>query len=491
MKINMNVKKVLSVLAIAIVGGLVALGVNKLFNNNSTSQSFDEHQNAKFTLAEKLADVPTVDFVSVADVATPAVVHIKTTMKEVAGGGQQFFNPFEDFFNGPMMPQQRGPQQATGSGVIIKKNGYIVTNNHVVENASKVEVVLEDKRTYVAEVMGTDPETDLALLKIDEDNLPFLHLGNSDELKVGEWVVAVGNPFNLTSTVTAGIVSAKGRNINLIRQKGGEYAIENFIQTDAAVNPGNSGGALVNTAGELIGINTAIASQTGSYSGYSFAIPINLAKKIIKDLSDYGEVKRAILGVRIQDITQELADEKGLKDLNGVFIPDVNDGGAADKAGIKAGDVITKINDISVNKSSGLQEQISKYHPGDKVKISLLRDGKEKEVTATLLSKDGEKEISTEVNREEKKVLGAEIENLSRDERLNLGVKNGVKISKLGNGAMKQKGIPTGFVITHIDKTPMYTTQDVEKALKNKSGAVLIEGVTSSGAKEAYAIRLD
>ena len=214
-------------------------------------------------------------------------------------------------------------------------------------------------------------------------------------------------------------------------------------------------------------------------------------QKIIKDLSDYGEVKRAILGVRIQDITQELADEKGLKDLNGVYIPSVAEGGAADKAGIKDGDVIIKINDIAVNKSSSLQEQISKYSPGEKVKIKLLRNGKEKEVEATLLSKDGEKEINTEVRREEKKVLGAEIENLSRDERLKLGVKNGVKVAKVGSGALKQKGIPTGFVITAIDKIPMYTTQDVEKALKDKSGAVLIEGVTANGDKEAYAIRLD
>jgi Do/DeqQ family serine protease len=360
-----------------------------------------------------------------------------------------------------------------------------------VENAAKVEVVLEDKRTYVAEVMGTDPETDLALLKIEEENLRYLNLGNSDELNVGEWVVAVGNPFNLTSTVTAGIVSAKGRNINLLRQKGGDYAVENFIQTDAAVNPGNSGGALVNTSGELIGINTAIASQTGSYSGYSFAIPINLAKKIVDDLKKYGEVKRAILGVRIQDITQELADEEGLADLKGVYIPDVNDGGAADKAGIKKGDVITSINDVEVNKSSKLQEIISGYHPGEKVNIKLLRNGKEKEVTALLLSKEGDNVISNEVKREATEVLGADMENLSRDERLELKIKNGVRIAKLGNGPLKNKGIPTGFVITTIDKSPVYTTKDVENALKGKYGAVLIEGVTGEGQKEAYAIRLD
>jgi serine protease Do len=487
---NMSIKKVLGILGIAILGGLVALGVNRLFVSNDTPASFTQHETAKFTLAEKLADMPDVDFVSVAGVSTPAVVHIKSTMQSVSSS-RQGLNPFEDFFGPDFRQQPRGPQQSTGSGVIINKSGYIVTNNHVVDNAAKIEVVLNDKRTYVAEIMGVDPETDLALLKIEEDNLPYLNLGNSDELKVGEWVVAVGNPFNLTSTVTAGIVSAKGRSINLLRQRGGEYAIENFIQTDAAVNPGNSGGALVNTRGELIGINTAIASQTGSYSGYSFAIPINLAKKIIADLKDYGEVKRAMLGVRIQDITQELADEKGLKNLAGVYIPAVVEDGSADKAGVKEGDVILKINGVKVNKSSDLQEQISKYHPGDKVEISIMRDGKGTEITATLLSKGGENEITNEVKREELHVLGAEIENLSRDERLDLKIKHGVKITKLGSGQMKSKGIPTGFVITHIDKTPMYTTQDIENALKDKSGSVLIDGVTNDGKKEAYAIRLD
>jgi Do/DeqQ family serine protease len=486
---KMSIKNVLVVLGIAVLGGVVALGVNRMFSDDVPIQGFAQHENAKFTLAEKLTDVPSVNFVSVAEVATPAVVHIKTTMKTRSSNGPS--NPLEDFFGPGFRQPNAGPQQATGSGVIIKKNGYIVTNNHVVDNASKVEVVLDDKRTYTAEIVGADPETDLALLKIEEDNLAYLNLGNSDELKIGEWVVAVGNPFNLTSTVTAGIVSAKGRNINLLRQRGGEYAIENFIQTDAAVNPGNSGGALVNTSGELIGINTAIASQTGSYSGYSFAIPINLAKKIIGDLKEYGEVKRAILGVRIQDITQELADEKGLTDLDGVYIPAVSEGGSAEKAGIKEGDVIVKIADVRVSKSSGLQQQISKYSPGDKVAVTLIRDGKEKVVSATLLSKDGADEISAVVKRKETMVLGAEIENLSRNERLKLKIKNGVKIARLGNGAMKINGIPSDFVITHIDKSPMYTTSDVENALKGKSGAVLIEGVTSGGSKEAYAIRLE
>lgn len=489
---SINFKKVLVLIAIGTLGGLIALGLNQMFTEKETSKNFSLHQNAKFTLAEKMSDAPIAfDFVSVSEIATPAVVHIKTLVKSTPRG--QSMSPFEDFFGpGFRFPDQGGaPQQASGSGVVINSDGFIVTNNHVVDNADKVEVVLDDKRTYVAEVLGVDPETDLALLKIEESDLPYLNLGNSDELNIGEWVVAVGNPFNLTSTVTAGIVSAKGRNINLLRQRGGEYAIENFIQTDAAVNPGNSGGALVNTKGELIGINTAIASQTGSYSGYSFAIPINLAKKIISDLKDYGEVKRAILGVRIQDITQELADEKGLDSLNGVYVPAVSEGGSADKAGIKDGDVILKIDDEFVNKSSELQEQISKYHPGDKISVLVLRDDKKKTIEAILLSKDGSSKIVNEVKREEKKILGAEIENISRDERLSLKIRNGVKIAKLGNGQLKTKGIPEGFVITHIDKTPIYTTSDAEKAFDQKDGAILIEGVTSEGKKEAYAIRLD
>lgn len=485
----MQTKRVLGILFIAVLGGVVALGLHRLISPEKPSQSFEQHQNAKFTLAEQAGDGVAMDFVSVAEVSTPAVVHIQSTIN--MSSGQEYVNPFEEFFNGPMFPQDRGPQIATGSGVIIKENGLIVTNNHVIDGASKVEVVLDDKRTFVAEILGSDPETDLALLKIDEEQLPYLNMGNSDDLRVGEWVVAVGNPFNLRSTVTAGIVSAKGRNINLLRQKGGEYAIENFIQTDAAVNPGNSGGALVNTRGELIGINTAIASKTGSYSGYSFAIPINLAKKVIKDLNDYGEVKRAILGVRIQDITQELADEKGLTNLNGVFIPSVSEDGAADKAGVKAGDVILKINDHEVNKSSELQEEISRYHPGDMVDVTVMRAGKEKVLKATLLSKEGASEITTEVRREEKEVLGAQIENISRDERMKLGIRNGVKIAKVGSGVLKSKGVSAGFVITKIDKVPMYTTQDVEKALAGKEGAVLIEGVNAEGENEAFAIRID
>ncbi|MFT7590327.1 MAG: serine protease Do [bacterium] len=486
----MKMKKILGVLAIAGIGGAMALGLNQaFFGNESKPQSFEEQQKVHFTKQEKTSDQPGLNFVGVSATATPTVVHIKTVMEpqtQGPGEGGEAFDPF-GFFNDPRFKNNQ-PRQGSGSGVIIMDNGYIVTNNHVIENASKIEVILEDKRSYDAELIGRDPETDLALLKIEEDELPFLRFGNSDDLKVGEWVIAVGNPFNLTSTVTAGIVSAKGRNINLLRQNS-EYAIENFIQTDAAVNPGNSGGALVNTKGELIGINTAIASQTGSYAGYSFAVPVNIAKKVLDDLRKYGEVKRAILGVRIQDITAELAAEKGIDKIKGVYIPEVVGDGAADKAGIKADDVIIEIDGEEVNKASELQEEISKYHPGDDVLVTLLRDGKQIEKTVKLLSKDGKKVISTETIREEANVLGGTLENIGHNEKMELKIRNGVRIKSIGKGPLKDKGIPEGFVITMIDKQRVYTTKDVTKIIEDKTGSILIDGVTEDGAEESYAVR--
>ncbi|MFT4521919.1 MAG: serine protease Do [Bacteroidia bacterium] len=483
-------KKILGLFAIALIGGLVALGLNKaFFSGNSSNQSFEEMQKAQFTNQLATTDQVGFDFVQVAELSKPTVVHIKTTMEMKPSENQEeIYDPF-GFFNNPRN-QQPHSREASGSGVIITEDGYIVTNNHVVEHASKIEIVLEDKRSYSAELIGNDPETDLALLKIEEKNLSFLAFGNSDVLKVGEWVVAVGNPFNLTSTVTAGIVSAKGRNINILRQNS-DYAIENFIQTDAAVNPGNSGGALVNTRGELIGINTAIASQTGSYSGYSFAVPVNIAKKVLDDLLKYGEVKRAILGVRIQDISAELAEEKDLKNIKGVFIPEVMDGGAAANAGIKGGDVLLKIDGNAINKASDLQEVVSKYHPGDKISIVLRRDGKELEKNVTLLSKDGDKEIVAEKRSETKMILGATVENLSHEDKLRLKLKSGVRIKSLQNGPLKDKNIPEGYVITQIDKQTVYTTQDVIKILETKKGSVLIDGKMPNGKEESFAVRIN
>ncbi len=487
-----NIKKILIVFSIALVGGLVALSLNKIFSKQG-NPSISEIQQAYATSGVAVSSIPNINFVEVSAKAVNTVVHIKTTYGSSTGteeknsGEEQFFDPF-DFFNDKRFHQ--GPQQASGSGVILTPDGYIATNNHVIDKASKIEVVLNDKRTYIAELVGNDPETDLALLKIEESDLQFLSFGNSDNIQVGEWVIAVGNPFNLTSTVTAGIVSAKGRNINLLRQNT-EYAIENFIQTDAAVNPGNSGGALINVNGELVGINTAIASQTGSYAGYSFAVPVNIVKKILDDIKKYGEVKRAILGVRIQDITSELAEKEGIKDIKGVFVPEVVEGSAADKAGIKKGDVILKINDVAVNSSSDLQEQVSRYYPGEKVRLLINRSNSNKELEVTLRSKDGKTEIDANSKPEIKTALGATFQNLSREEKTKYKITNGVKIAKLGKSVLKEKGIPEGFIITAIDKKPVYTVKDVQTILGAKKGSTLIDGIMPDGSKDAFAVRIE
>jgi S1-C subfamily serine protease len=302
--------------------------------------------------------------------------------------------------------------------------------------------------------------------------------------------VAVGNPFNLNSTVTLGIVSAVGRNIDLIRSKGNKYAIENFIQTDAAINPGNSGGALVNVAGELIGINTAIASETGSYAGYGFAVPVNLVKKVVNDIMKYGKVQRALLGVSIQEINQTLADEKGLTDLKGVYVAEVVDGGAADKAGIKQGDVILKVAGVEVKSSSRLQEEVGKYRPADKVVFTIRRKSSVMDIEATLLNADGKAKLETVATNEEDSYLGMKLTVLSREEKLALGVKSGVKVTELESGTFKNAGIPSQFVITHVNNEPVYSPKGVVSVLKSLTGAITIEGLTKDKQEKVYAVKL-
>ena len=319
------------------------------------------------------------DFTKAAELSVNAVVHVKTTYRNAPRGNAPTLLEF--FFGRPDRYYEVPEQQASGSGVIISQDGYIVTNNHVIDRARQIQVVLNDKREYTATLVGTDPTTDIALLKIEETDLPIIQMGNSDELRVGEWVLAVGNPFNLTSTVTAGIVSAKARNINILNAA---MKIESFIQTDAAVNPGNSGGALVNTRGELVGINTAIASQTGSYAGYSFAVPTSIVEKVVSDIRQYGSVQRAILGVQMREITPELQKEENLTTLQGAYVAEVLEGGAAEKAGIRHGDVITKIDNTSIKSTTDLMEQIGRHRPGDVVTITLLREGRTMSVEATL-----------------------------------------------------------------------------------------------------------
>ncbi len=423
-----------------------------------------------------------VDFTQAAEHTVSTVVHVKTSYQNQ--NNFQSFDPFQ-FFWGQPMPQQQQEQQSSGSGVILSADGYIVTNNHVVENAQEIEVTLDDKRTYKAEIIGTDPSTDLALLKINEKGLNYAAYGNSDNVKVGEWVLAVGNPFNLTSTVTAGIVSAKARNIHILPNQ--KFPIESFIQTDAAVNPGNSGGALVNTQGQLIGINAAIASNTGSYSGYSFAIPVSIVKKVVDDLLEFGKVQRGFIGVSIKDIDADFAKEKSIKKLDGVYVDGLTNEGAAQTAGIKVGDIITKINGTIIKTSPALQEQVGRYRPGDKISVTILRNDAEKIIEVVLKNKEGNTSI---IKNEIGNTLGATLENASDDELNKLGIEAGVKIKELQTGKLKASGVREGFIITSIDNTPMKTVSDVTNYLKEKKGGVLIEGVYDNGMKAFYGFGL-
>ena len=491
-----NMKKHFNLFLIACLGGIVALGINRLFVKENLTQ-FEEQRLARFASLKDMGNRS--DFVEVAELVTPTVVFIKTVIepKQERREEQQQTSPF-DFFNGPgfNFPQTpRGPQMAQGSGVIISQDGYIVTNNHVVEGATKIKVMLNDKREYDAELLGRDKNTDLALLRIDEKNLPFAVIGNSDEVKVGQWALAFGNPFGLTSTVTAGIISAKGRNLNLVGERDPRtgaptsYPIESFIQTDAAVNPGNSGGALVSADGKLIGINTAIESQTGSYAGYSFAIPTNLMKKVIDDLTKYGVVQRGVLGVEIKDVNSELADKEGLKDVRGVFVGKVRPNSAADEAGVKEKDVIISIDGVKVNSSPELQEQVGKRNPGDKVKLLVVRDGKEKSIDVVLKSLEGKTEIVRAEKIEANKILGSEFETLTRDERLKLHIANGVRLKKVGEKSiLKERGVPNGYIVISVDKKSISNLSEMKSAIENKKEGTLLEGINPDGSKGYYAI---
>lgn len=486
----------LGLLSASILGGTVAIGGYLYFspakhyttysNDSGFSLSKYDYDTSKVTVPAGL------NFIAAADLVRPAVVHIKTYYETQAQNNyqqhQQIDPFFRDFFGDQFQNPQQGPKEASGSGVILSPDGFIVTNNHVIDKADKIEVVLDDKRKFTAKKIGVDPTTDLALLKIEETNLPFVNFGLSDNLRVGEWVLAVGNPFNLTSTVTAGIVSAKARNINILSRERNQYAIESFIQTDAAVNPGNSGGALVNLKGELVGINTAIASNTGSYTGYSFAVPTALVKKIVDDLMKYGEVQRGLLGISIQDITAELAEQKGIKNIKGVYVAGLTENSSAKDAGLKEGDIVLKINDATVNTSSELQEQVARYRPGDKLKVTYLRDNKETMATVTLKNKLGNASIVKISENEIYESLGASFTELTSDEKGKLKLLSGVKVNKLAKGKLQNAGMREGFIITHVDKTPVNKPSELAELLKSKKGGTLIEGIYADGSKEYYGI---
>lgn len=433
-------------------------------------------------------EVVPLDFTETAEKVTSAVVHIRSTQSPTSSPSDtQYFNPFREFFGPDWAPRtQPQPSQSTGSGVIINGNGYIVTNNHVVADAEIVEVTLHDNRSYKAEVVGTDPDTDIALIKIDEDELPHLAFVDSDKAKVGQWVLAVGNPFNLNSTVTAGIVSAKGRSIHIIDRSSelGNTAIESFIQTDAAINPGNSGGALVDLSGGLLGINTAIASPTGAYSGYGFAVPSNIVSKIVEDLLTYGVVQRGWLGVTIASVDNNLMKEHDLKVHEGAYVSGFAENSAAREAGLKEGDVVVKIDGLRIPSSSALIETIGRHRPGDKLELTVNRGGKELTYDVTLKNRKGD---ITAVKLEERKglaALGIQVAEVDEGVLKKLDLKNGVRITDVGNGKIgRYTEIRDGFIVTRVNETPVSSTKELNAALeKIKSGEI----VTLSGTYEDF-----
>lgn len=479
-------KKILTAFLIAVMGGAAALGLNQLFFKPESPALAAGANNAPVRLTGLPSGNSLPDFTAAAEQSVHAVVHVTTKFTTQ----QTYYDPFQGFFGGgsglQTVPRE---QQSSGSGVILTNDGYIVTNYHVVENADNIYVTLNDKRKYDAKVIGTDPNTDLAVIKIDDKDLPFIAYGNSDDVKIGEWVLAVGNPFNLTSTVTAGIVSAKARNINIISGNGsGSGAVESFIQTDAAVNPGNSGGALVNTQGQLVGINSAIASNTGSFSGYSFAIPVNLVRKVVADLMEYGTVQRGYLGVNIRDVDANLVKEKNLEKLAGVYVDGVIDDGAAKDAGIEPGDVITSVGDVKVNNVPELQEQINRFRPGDKVVISYSRGKKEKTATVVLKNKNNKTDLldKSDVSNAAES-LGATFETVAPEDLKKLNIDNGLRVSKLSAGKLRNAGIREGFIITSVDHKKVNSPDELKDILDNKKGGILIEGVYANGSKAYYA----
>ena len=435
-------------------------------NTERTARNFSVNYHSPAPTAN--SSLP-VSFVEASEESMESVVFIKN----FAGTDYRRYSMFDYFFG------ERGasPQQvSTGSGVIISADGYIVTNNHVIDRAETIEVV-HQRKTYKATLVGVDPNTDIAVLKIEATNLPAIKQGSSRDLRIGEWVIAVGNPFNLTSTVTAGIVSAKERQINIL---GGDFPLESFIQTDAAINPGNSGGALVNIKGELVGINTAILSRTGSYTGYGFAVPVDIATKVANDLIQYGEVQKAIPGVDVVDITPELAEEMGLKSLNGVIVTHVIREGAAEGSGIQKNDVITEINGASIKGKGNFEEALSYFYPGDKVSMTLLRNNNKSTAQLTLQNLEGGTGI---IKREfySSQILGARLESVNAIERDRLNIPHGIKITSLSRGYLRDLGLGNGFIITQINGKPARNPSVIGEFLEKYSGKLLLEGVTPKG----------
>ncbi len=488
-----------SIVLAAVIGGFISVGTYTLIQNK-------EKQNVE-SIGEKSIHLPvhrtnyklangTLDFRAASKKVMPTVVHVKSQVygSKIRRQTQGMVDPFREFFGMPRQGRSNDSNKlfdkGSGSGVIINKDGYIVTNNHVIDGADAVEVSLSDSRVFTAEVVGVDPSTDLALLKIEESGLAYMDFSNSDKVEVGEWVLAVGNPFNLNSTVTSGIVSAKARNINILNDKS---AIESFIQTDAAVNPGNSGGALVNAHGDLIGINTAIASTTGSFAGYSFAIPSNIVAKVVEDLLAYGMVQRAYLGIRIRELDAKFAKIQGLDIINGVYINDFTENSSAEKAGLEVGDVIVALEGVKVDKTPQLLELIAQRRPGDDVLVKIFRDGDYIEMKVQLKNRSGDTERLSKESQAISTLLGATFRQLSDEEKTSFRSKEGLVVESLGSGLLrKQTNMREGFIILRVGGKEVSSLKSIEDILKSKKGGVLIEGYyPNSPRKHYYAIGLE
>ena len=482
----MKAKNLIGGLFMALLGAAIALFAYTKINAKPSGtpagdSSSVEIRNADALLTSMTMQEGQIDFTYAAEMTVHAVVHVRT--KSMVG--PEASNPIWEYFYGDRYSKPR-EVAGYGSGVIISADGYIITNNHVIEDAENVEVKLNDNRTFQAEIVGRDPSTDIALLKVKASGLPFVKYGDSDQLRLGEWVLAVGNPFNLTSTVTAGIVSAKGRSLGILEN---DMRIESFIQTDAALNMGNSGGALVNTKGLLIGITSAIYTPSGAYAGYSFAIPVTIVKKVVEDLKQFGEVQRAIIGVNIMEVTPEDAEKFKLSEVKGARITNVIANGSAEAAGLKEDDIIIKVDGISVATPSELQEQVGKHRPGDKANITYIRNGKEVTVSVTMRNVAGNTSVVTREMGGGGIVYGARLESLGSSDKDRYNVDYGVKVTELNDGKFKDLGIKKGYIILSINGKKVKSSAEVRQATENESDLNSIEGIQSNGTIFSYSFR--
>ena len=486
----MNVRKSVISLLLGVTGGLGAFLATEAFVGREV-RTPSRHELVgpgikQVAYTQESSVVPEeggrIDLRMAAKKAVPGVVHVKT----IQMGREYTGNPFLGYFFGGNMQGREVPlTTGYGSGVIISDDGYIITNNHVIKEADKIVVVTNDKKEYEARLVGQDPNTDIALLKIEGEGLPYVEYGNSDDVALGEWVLAVGNPYNLTSTVTAGIISAKARDLGMNR---GQMSLESFLQTDAAINPGNSGGALVNVKGELVGINTLIQSLTGAYSGYAFAVPVNIARKVVNDLKEYGKVHRGVLGIRMGELTPVLAEELGIRETSGIYVGEIMSGGAAQKAGMKEGDIIQGINGLEVKTTPEFYEQLGKFHPGAQIQLKIKRDGDEKIVDVTLQNSYGDTSVEKE---EEFGVLGVKVAPLSKQDRLRYRLNKGVKITDIRSGKFKSAGLQKGYILVKINDTVIYDQDDLKRVIQSlENEGVFVTAVSPRGRVEYFAFSL-